>query len=987
MQEIDKEKLVQSERVRRILQHSDGIVMIEKASNLLDTAPWLVRTLPKLTIKTIKALANHLKSLELDPDDSILSVTGFDSPPSRNLISLASAKSGSSISSLSQITKTAMASLPVIGPSIEIHNKKLMEELNTIELNCVLPKSKDDWNIVTRALQHSLAVHTFQESIWRPMVKEYRWPHFEFEEQKVLKEISALLQSAVELKELHLRLDTENVIKTIAESRKLDTVRTKLSKQKRHHSEELADAAVVAELSRSFSPDAQSALIKFAQIAGAAKFSRSARPSKMTQRQRRRRQEYLSAFDRCCRFIPCWILTTSQISDYLPAECLFDLVVIDESSQSDVTVLPGMMRGKQWLIVGDGKQVSPTEAFVSEENMENLRATLPDGPLEDALLPGRSFFDLCAQAFPRGRVVLHEHFRCAPEIINFSNELFYDGRLVPLRLPKKGDRFDPSIVDIKVAGGTKTGKVNEKEADKIVELVREMMISPESKSKPRSIGIISLIGDEQSRLIRGRLLDVCGPENLARHDVLIGDPPQFQGAERDVVFLSMVCSRQNCPTQNQQFHFQRANVALSRARDRVVLVRSIDLKHIPSLEDVKVPIIEFFMTANQTNNTGDTVEVKPVQRKNSVGREILEMFLREKGYQIVDMGTIWKNAFCVEHEASDTRIAILVDCEENQESDWLHSYSQQKAIERVGWNCLRVDALSIIVDYSTVLHRVTQFLTSHGIEEPTTITRNGKENSEIETQDSEEEIFEKMKLDKLKESEVIEIDDSSTEEERITEEYEPNEVAPEKTKSSADFDKDDTIEAWKFGEVVDLDFLRARSKSEDSQDDFVANPTDDIPTDDKEPVNDRESSLEDRNLKRPPLESSEEEIVDVELANESDIESDDKESSITSGARSQKRRKIPSYSRDGHDSWRRQSSESPQEENVDTDLTHEPDGESDGESNGKESSVTSGARSRKRRKTSIYSRDGTWRPNKDVAGDQKDDHWLDKEFYIQNDNH
>jgi hypothetical protein len=133
-----------------------------------------------------------------------------------------------------------------------------------------------------------------------------------------------------------------------------------------------------------------------------------------------------------------------QISQYLPAETLFDIVICDEASQSDVTVLPGMMRGKQWLIVGDrcvlqfpvavvslwtfltsllriltclvldffqrrhhnpnSKQVSPTESFVSEEEIDHLRASLPQTPQADALLPGRSLFDLCAQAFPQGRV-------------------------------------------------------------------------------------------------------------------------------------------------------------------------------------------------------------------------------------------------------------------------------------------------------------------------------------------------------------------------------------------------------------------------------------------------------------------------------------------------------------------------------------------------------------------------------------------------------
>lgn len=886
--------------------------MIEKASDLITSAPWLMGTLPKLSLKNLKTLSNYLKVLHLDSDDSVFSVTGYNRPPSKDLISLASAKSGSSLSSFSQAAKAALASLPIIGISIDAHNKNLIEELNKIDLNGIKPESSDDWKTVTKALKHSLAVHTFEESVWRTLVKENKWPHMSFEDQAVVKEVNDLLQLAVEVKELHNVLDAEKAMQAIADCRKLDSVRTRLSKQKHHHSEELADAAVVAELSRSFSPDAQSALIKFAQIAGAAKFSRSAKPSKMSQRQRRRRQEYLTAFDRCCRFIPCWILTTSQISDYLPAECLFDLVIIDESSQSDVTVLPGMMRGKQWLIVGDGKQVSPTEAFVSEENMENLRATLPDSPLEDALLPGRSFFDMCAQAFPRGRVVLHEHFRCAPEIIEFSNKLFYDGRLIPLRLPTRQERFVPSIVDVMVTGGTKIGKVNEKEADKIVELVREMMMdSSGSKSRPRSIGIISLIGDEQSRLIRGRLLDSCGPEYLARHNVLIGDPPQFQGAERDVVFLSMVCSRENCPTQNQQFHFQRANVALSRARDRVVLVRSIDLIDIPSLDDVKIPIIEFFMSINEVANPEGVLsqeigrEVRLPERKTYFGREILETFLVEKGYQIVDMSMIWKNAFCVEQEVGDTRVAILVDCEEPQQSDWVHSYSQQKAIERVGWICLRVDALSVVVDYNSVVNRVIQFLSSNGITEPNLLDKKRETRSQEEL--FSEEPAEGKEIAKSKNLEVIEINDgnetleiSSEEEGGIPRKQNPDDIKPDQTKSTADFIRDDTIEAWKFGEVVDLDFLRTRSKSSDFDDDFL-NPTDDDLVSRRGLENAGIDWHESNHLKRPPLDTKDKDtdIQQINDVDESDDETHDKTQNDGAKYPSKKRRKLSKYSRDG----------------------------------------------------------------------------------------
>jgi hypothetical protein len=59
-----------------------------------------------------------------------------------------------------------------------------------------------------------------------------------------------------------------------------------------------------------------------------------------------------------------------------------------------MTILPDMLRGKQWFIVRDGKQVSPTESFVSESLIDSLRAALPQSPLKESLLPGQRFFGL-----------------------------------------------------------------------------------------------------------------------------------------------------------------------------------------------------------------------------------------------------------------------------------------------------------------------------------------------------------------------------------------------------------------------------------------------------------------------------------------------------------------------------------------------------------------------------------------------------------------
>lgn len=412
-------------------------------------------------------------------------------------------------------------------------------------------------------------------------------------------------------------------------------------------------------------------------------------------------------------------------------------------------------------------------------------------------------------------MVLSEHFRCAPDIIEFSNRHFYDDRLVPLRLPTKSERFTPSVVDVRV-NGIKDGKINEVEANKIVEMVQEIMNLPDNEVNPRSIGVISLIGDEQSRLIRGRLLDAVGPEKMAHHNVLVGDPPLFQGAEREVVFLSMVCSRGRVPTQSQLTHFQRANVAMSRAKDRCVLVRSIGLTDIPSMEDVKVSMIEFFMNSanSQTESISFNRETSGV-RKIRNGTILLKKVLSERGFLVSDMGIVWKNGICVEHTKSESRVALIVDCDEISSAEWKAGYVQQKAIERVGWTCYRIDLLSLFVNFESVINSAISFLKSVGIEPQ---EDNLREEDEGVTIDITKDILNEDEDSAGRDSPII-LEDDEQDQDVFTvssdESMEDSKPAAVLTKPSMDSYKEDEIDASRFGEVVDLDFLYQSPESQE----------------------------------------------------------------------------------------------------------------------------------------------------------------------------
>src|SRR5947209_2180883 len=180
-----------------------------------------------------------------------------------------------------------------------------------------------------------------------------------------------------------------------------------------------------------------------------------------------------------------------RISESLPPELgCFDLVVIDEASQSDLTALPALLRAKKVLVVGDDKQVSPEGVGLEEDKVRNLMARFLGGQVETyrpQMDPSRSIYDLFKVVFATNSVMLREHFRCVPPIIEYSKREFYNHELRPLRLPKASERLDPPLIDVFVEDGYRDGDVNVAEARFIVEEVRRITDDPGLKQ--RSVGI------------------------------------------------------------------------------------------------------------------------------------------------------------------------------------------------------------------------------------------------------------------------------------------------------------------------------------------------------------------------------------------------------------------------------------------------------------------------------------------------------------------
>lgn len=257
--------------------------------------------------------------------------------------------------------------------------------------------------------------------------------------------------------------------------------------------------------------------------------------------------------------VPVWIMPLNRVYEsFDPREKKFDVVIIDEASQSDVTALAALYLGHEHVVVGDKEQVTPDAVGQRLDEVQRLISTNLQGIPNSHLYDGQtSIYDLAETAFG-GVVALREHFRCVPEIIQFSNRLSYNDTIRPLREPLSAS-VRPALVAHRVNGFRDgRGKTNEVEAEEITSLVVACLGDAEyalnESRQPTSFGVISLLGDEQALMIENRLRLRIPPDVFAKHRLLCGNAAQFQGDERDVIFLSMV----DGPPQDGQLSYRDA---------------------------------------------------------------------------------------------------------------------------------------------------------------------------------------------------------------------------------------------------------------------------------------------------------------------------------------------------------------------------------------------------------------------------------------------
>jgi len=400
------------------------------------------------------------------------------------------------------------------------------------------------------------------------------------------------------------------------------------------------------------------------------------------------RAEAARKMSECRGAVPVWVMPLSRVvENFDPRVTRFDVLIIDEASQSDVMALVALYLGKTVLVVGDHEQVSPSAVGQDLGIIQNLIFQyLPGIPNSDLYDGQISIYDLARQSFG-GTTCLVEHFRCVPEIIQFSNMISYDWRIKPLRDASRV-QLHPHTVAYRVSGSSRDGKVNRQEALGVASLLAAAIEQPEYKKndmgQPLSFGVVSLVGDEQAIEIDNLLRKHISPDRYELHRLLCGNAAQFQGDERDVIFISLVDTAQRGPLslRDQELFKQRFNVAASRARDQMWIVHSLTPHNDLKPDDLRRQLIEH---AQDPSRLMRALEEKEKRTQSTLEREVMKR-LMAAGYRVAPQWRIGAFRIDLVVEGGGKRLAIECDGDRYHALEKLpEDMERQSVLERMGW--------------------------------------------------------------------------------------------------------------------------------------------------------------------------------------------------------------------------------------------------------------------------------------------------------------
>ncbi len=361
---------------------------------------------------------------------------------------------------------------------------------------------------------------------------------------------------------------------------------------------------------------------------------------------------------------PCWLLSPESVCTILPlVKNLFDIVLFDEASQVFIeNTLPVIYRGKNIVVAGDSKQLRPTATFMKRY----LGGDFDDevDQTTQVALEVESLLDLAMTRYKSANLTYHYRSK-NEELINFSNQAFYEGRLQISPNTSK-NRGQKPIQRIKV-NGKWLNRSNVEEAKAVVDIIKKIFNTRKNK---QSIGIITF-NTEQETAIEDAIDAECDKnpkfrdmmlkeqnrkENGEDTSIFVKNLENVQGDERDIIIFSIGYAKNEYgkvvahfgPLSNEGGE-NRLNVAITRAKEKVYVVTSIEPEelNVEGTKNAGPKIFKNYLKYVRAVSNGSTTEMKilldglrtqlePVTKDKSLGNieEQIKQELEKLGYKV-----------------------------------------------------------------------------------------------------------------------------------------------------------------------------------------------------------------------------------------------------------------------------------------------------------------------------------------------------------------
>ncbi len=443
------------------------------------------------------------------------------------------------------------------------------------------------------------------------------------------------------------------------------------------------------------------------------------------------------------RLFPCWLLSPEGVCNILPlVKNLFDVILFDEASQVFIeNTLPVIYRGKNIVVAGDNKQLRPTALFMKR---------YLGGDIEDkmdystqAALEVESLLDLAMTRYRSANLTYHYRSK-NEELINFSNQSFYDGKLQISPNIARNKNAKP-IERIKVDGRW-INRCNVVEADAVVDVLKKIFAT---RKNNQSIGIITF-NAEQEAIIEDAIDTECNAnpkfkeyilreknrkENGEDISMFIKNLENVQGDERDIIIFSIGYAQNefgrvlvNFGPLSMEGGENRLNVAITRAKEKIYVITSIEPEelNVDNTKNVGPKIFKNYLKYVRAVSSGNSLETKIIleqlnkQPELGVRPEILgniekdiKVELERLGYKVeTNLGnTDYKIGVAVYDKQLD-RYLLGIEC------DYSAYMSSPSVLERDvfrpaflqsrGWNLIRVWSRDYYMHKAKVINSIVK---------------------------------------------------------------------------------------------------------------------------------------------------------------------------------------------------------------------------------------------------------------------------------------